>query len=144
MRVALLNPSHLPQVAELERLCFRSPWSENALSVLLGDSGFGLVALTEAGEVTAYLGVMTVLDEGQITNVATHPDHRRKGCAKALLRALFEECCTRGIKELSLEVRESNTAAISLYEKHGFRQAGKRPGFYKNPAEAALVMIAAL
>ena len=141
MSVTVLTAAHLAAVAELERLCFHAPWSENALSILLGDSGFGLVALTDEGNVTAYLGVMTVLDEGQITNVATHPDHRRRGYADALLSALCAECRTRGIAELSLEVRESNAAAIALYEKHGFIQAGKRPGFYKNPTEAALVMV---
>ena len=141
MTVAVLTAAHLPQAAELERLCFHAPWSENALRILLGDSGFGLAALTDEGKVAAYLGVMTVLDEGQITNVATHPDHRRQGYADGLLHALSAECAARGIRELSLEVRESNTAAIALYEKHGFRQVGKRPGFYKNPTEAAWVML---
>ena len=144
MRVTLLTAEHLAAVAELERLSFAASWSEKALGGLLGELGFGLVALDDGGQVAAYLGVLTVLDEGQITNVATHPDRRRQGYANALLEALFSECRTRGLHMLSLEVRESNAPAIALYEKHGFCTAGRRPGFYKNPTEAALVMVADL
>jgi len=82
-----------------------------------------------------------VLDEGQILNVATHPAWRRRGLADALLTALINEAEKKGLLTLSLEVRESNTAAISLYEKHGFAVAGKRPRFYTHPTEAALVML---
>ena len=142
MTVTLLTPAHLPEVAALEALCFHAPWSEQSLRMLCGEQGFGLVCLTEEGRVAAYVGVLTVLDEGQITNVATHPDFRRRGCANAVLTALLDVCRKRDICSLSLEVRESNAPAIALYEKHGFQTAGKRPGFYSHPREAALVMVA--
>ena len=141
MRCRVLLEKDLPQVAELERLCFSAPWSEAALSVLTREGAFGLVCLDECDKVIGYVGVMTVLDEGQITNLATHPAHRRRGVATELLRTLSELGREKGICTLSLEVRESNAPAISLYERHGFFVAGKRRNFYTAPREAALVML---
>ena len=144
MTVQRLAPRHLAGAAELERLSFASPWSEKALELLCREENFGLVLEDENGLVLAYAGVMTVLDEGQFTNVAVHPDHRRRGLGNALLSAVLEEARERGLILLSLEVRESNAAAIALYEKHGFTVAGKRPDFYRSPREAALVMTCTL
>ena len=135
---------HLGAIAALEALCFDEPWSEQSLSLLLGDSAMGLACLNGQGEPVAYVGMMTVLDEGQITNVATHPLYRRRGLADKLISALVRQARDRGLSTLSLEVRESNTAAIALYEKHGFSVAGRRNYFYKNPREHALVMLCRL
>ena len=144
MSITPLAPRHLAGVALLEQLSFAEPWSERALELLCKDENFGLVLEDENGLVLAYAGVMTVLDEGQFTNVAVHPDHRRRGLGNALLSAALEEAKKRGLALLSLEVRESNVAAIALYEKHGFTVAGKRPDFYRSPREAALVMTCTL
>ena len=138
-----ITQEHLKGIAALEALTFAEPWSEKALILLLSDSAVGFTCL--AGECpVAYVGMLTVLDEGQITNVATHPDYRRRGLADALLTTLLQEARRRCLSVVSLEVRESNTAAIALYEKHGFYVAGKRNNFYKNPREHALVMLCEL
>ena len=84
---------------------------------------------------------MTVLDEGQITNIAVSPEHRRRGFGEAVTRALLDYAAERGIVSVSLEVRESNAAAIALYEKLGFERRGVRKGFYRAPTEAAIVMV---
>lgn len=139
MELALITPAHLPQLAELERLAFAIPWSEQSLSLLCGDTAFGFVCL-EQGIVTAYCGMLTVLDEGQITNVATHPDHRRRGYGAAVLAAALGEAKKRGLSFVTLEVRESNVPAIGLYEKLGFETVGHRPRFYRQPVEGALLM----
>ena len=89
----------------------------------------------------AYAGMFTVLDEGQVTNVATDPAFRRQGLADTVLAALLAEARWRALATVSLEVRESNLGAISLYEKHGFAVVGKRNHFYKDPREHALVML---
>ena len=142
MRVEYVRVAHLGYLAEIEALCFPDPWSREALALLVSDKAFGLACIDEETEqVLAYVGVLTVLDEGQILNVATHPAWRRRGLADALLTALINEAEKKGLLTLSLEVRESNTAAIALYEKHGFAVAGKRPRFYTHPTEAALVML---
>lgn len=140
MTVRLLQKEDIPAVAELEKQCFSAPWSEKALEYLTGDDAFGMVCLGEDGTALAYAGITVSLDDGALTNVATAPAARRKGLGEQVLLALMEEARRRGVTRFSLEVRESNFPAIGLYEKLGFTVAGKRPRFYTDPAEAALVM----
>ena len=142
--VSRLRASELRSVAELEALCFSEPWSEESLKLLLGKNGAGFVARDSDGGLVGYVGLVNVLDEGQITNVATHPDHRRKGVATALLKALVDFCAEREIRYLSLEVRVSNEGAIALYEGFGFKNMGRRRNFYRSPTEDAFVMTAEL
>ena len=140
MELLLMRAEHLEDVAELERLCFAEPWSARALELLLGDGAFAFVC-TEDGVAVAYGGMLTVLDEGQITNVAVHPAYRRRGLGRRVLQSMLCEAEKRGLREISLEVRASNQAAITLYEQAGFLRVGRRRNFYKQPVEDALVMI---
>lgn len=137
--IRILGAGDLSGVAEIERLCFFEPWSEKSLELLLKDGNFGVAAI-EDGRVAAYVGVISVPPEGEITNVATHPDFRRRGIAADVLDFLKREAHKRGIDSLFLEVRRSNDAARSLYEKAGFTVIGERKGFYKNPKEDAVLM----
>ena len=139
MNVVKLGSEHIPCVAEIERLCFSSPWSPKSLEMLTGDGGIGFVAICE-GHVVAYGGMMTVLDEGQVTNIATHPDFRRKGAARAVTEALAEYGRKNGVSTIYLEVRISNGAAIALYEGCGFFAVGERKKFYSDPIEDAVIM----
>ena len=143
MRVVRVTRAHLTQIAALEQLCFHAPWSEGALELLCGDTATGFVVL-DGEAVVAYGGMLCVLDEGQITNIATHPDHRRRGLGRAVVKALLDTARTHGLVSISLEVRESNLAAIALYQRLGFVTCGRRPHFYTHPVEAALVMVATL
>ena len=130
------------EVAELERLCFSLPWSEKSLELLLVDKNAGFVVCDgTSGRVVAYGGMVVVLDEGQITNIATHPDFRRQGLGERVVRAIIDYASESGLVSISLEVRESNAAAISLYEKLGFRGVGVRKNFYASPRENGIVMI---
>ena len=108
---------------------------------MLKDTAVGFVCLADDGTPVSYVGMLTVLDEGQIINVATNAAYRRQGLAEALLLALMGEARARALKTLSLEVRRSNLAAICLYQKLGFFIAGERRNFYNDPREDALVMI---
>ena len=135
-----ITKSDLCGAARLEALCFSEPWSENALQMLLSENAVGF-AVKDGQDVLAYGGMMTVLDEGQITNSAVSPEHRRRGFGEAVTRALLDYAKERGIVSVSLEVRESNAAAIALYEKLGFERRGIRKGFYRAPIEAAIVMV---
>ena len=135
-----LQKEHLWAVAELEKLCFSEPWSEKSLELLLGDTGVGVVFL-EGDLVVAYGGMMLAPYEGQITNIATHPSHRRKGYGRAVTDALLQIASEKQLEQVALEVRVSNKSAISLYEGLGFLNVGTRRGFYRNPQEDALVMI---
>ncbi|MBQ9806345.1 MAG: ribosomal protein S18-alanine N-acetyltransferase [Clostridia bacterium] len=131
---------HLAAVAELERSIFAEPWSESALELLLTDSAYGVVCLQD-GKAVAYGGMMIAVDEGQITNIAVRADCRRQGLGRAVLLALESEARARGLEQISLEARVSNTAAIALYESVGFQTEGRRRNFYRHPTEDALVMI---
>ena len=139
MSVERIEKKHLSDVAELERLCFASPWSEQALELLLSDSAFGTVSV-EDGKVCSYASLSLALDEGEILNVATHPSHRQQGHARRALLALIDEAKRRGLVRLTLEVRESNISAQNLYSSLGFEVCGRRKGFYRFPHEDALIM----
>ena len=130
----------IPYLVNIEKACFSEPWSEKSFETLFSGQNLGFVALVD-GVVAAYVGLICVLDEGQITNIATHPDYRRRGLARLLLRALDQYSTENGIVLLSLEVREKNTAARSLYESEGWQNAGLRKNFYMKPTDNAVVMI---
>ena len=136
-----ITEAHLDGVAELEKICFSQPWSKNSLKLLTNDGiGVGMVCSCD-GKICAYGGMMCAIDEGQITNIATHPDYRHRGYGRAIVEALIKYAKNNGLDSISLEVRESNQAAISLYTKLGFKVEGKRKDFYTKPVESALVMI---
>ena len=140
MIIEKMTQIHVQQVALLEKLCFSDPWSEKSVAGELENPlAYWLVAVEE-DMVVGYIGSQTVLDETDMMNVAVHPDHRRKGLAEALVMELEKALKDLGSHSLTLEVRESNEPARKLYEKLGFVQVGKRPRYYRNPREDALIL----
>ena len=140
MIITKMKDDHVSQVAQLEKLCFSDPWSENSVaSELENPLSLWLVAEMD-GAVAGYVGSQTVIDETDMMNIAVHPDHRRQGIAAALIEALIEELKGKGSHCLTLEVRASNESARSLYEKLGFQQAGIRKNYYRNPKEDAIIL----
>ncbi len=132
---------HLPALEALENACFTLPWSRKMLeSQVFSEKNVFLVAEDSEGLLLGYGGFLWVLDEGYVANIATNPDFRRRGVADALLTALKEKAVELSLSFLTLEVRESNKAAISLYEKHGFFPVGLRKNYYEKPREDALLM----
>ena len=130
-------------IVELERLCFAFPLSEeNARSFLLGEHGIAFVCYEDDNneELCAYCGAICVLDEAQVLNVATSPNHRRKGYGRAVTQRLIEAAKCKGVSTITLEVRESNTAAQSLYESLGFYEIGRIKKYYAKPVEDALIL----
>ncbi|MDR1116923.1 MAG: ribosomal protein S18-alanine N-acetyltransferase [Oscillospiraceae bacterium] len=137
-------PEHLDGMAELEQMCFSMPWSRAMLADELFNE-YAVYYVAESGErVAGYIGAHMFLDEGHITNLAVSPDLRRQGIAGGLIDKLMRIAVKSEIKHMSLEVRESNAAAISLYLNKGFKVVGKRPGYYSGPKEDALLMTAEL
>ena len=140
MIITEMTATHVPQVAELEKLCFSDPWSEKSVaSELENKLALWLVAL-DGDTVAGYIGSQTVIDETDMMNVAVHPDYRRQGIAEALVNALVDALKARESHGLTLEVRASNEPAKKLYEKLGFFQVGRRPNYYRNPREDALIL----
>lgn len=138
--VVPFSRAHLADVAELERLCFSSPWSEKALELYLTD-GIAFVAAGADGRALGYGGMLPSGNEGEILNLAVYPDARRQGLGGALLDALLAEAGRRGLALVALEVRVSNLGAIALYRSRGFAVAGVRRRFYTAPVEDAYTMV---
>ena len=141
VRIVPMTADHLDEVAELERVCFTTPWSRNMLAEELDNylSAF-LVALDDNDKVAGYAGLQAVLDEGYITNVAVRPDCRRQGIAGKLLQVFLDFAKGNHLAFWSLEVRASNYDAIALYGSRGFRSVGRRKNYYEHPREDAIIM----
>ena len=141
IKIKVMTAEHIPQVAAIEKLCFgTAAWSENSInSELYSDFSLWLVAEDE-GVVVGYVGSQTVFPETDMMNVAVIPQRRREGIAEVLIDSLIIALKRNHCSSLTLEVRASNVPAISLYEKMGFRQVGRRPNYYRNPKEDALIL----
>jgi len=135
-----MREAHVAAVAEMEKLCFSDPWSENSVRYeLTNPLSYWLVAL-DGDRVAGYVGSQTVLDEADMMNIAVHPDFRRQGIARSMVETLVAELKEKNVRSLTLEVRVSNGPAISLYHQMGFVQVGRRPNYYRNPKEDALIL----
>lgn len=134
-----LERRHIEEIARLERLCFSEPWSaEGILESYMHGTRFFVAE--EAGSLLGYVGISTAAGEGYITNIAVFPEHRRRGIGEALMNRVLEFGAEKSLEFVSLEVRPSNTAAVSLYRKLGFETEGRRRDFYRFPREDALIM----
>ena len=140
IEIVTMTEAHVAQIAQIEKLCFSDPWSENSISSELNSRiSLWFVAL-DGDNIAGYIGSQSVLDEADMMNVAVHPDYRRQSIGEKLVLALAQALKEKGIRDLMLEVRESNVPAIALYEKLGFQQVGCRKNYYRNPKEDALIL----
>ena len=127
------------EAAALDKICFSSPWSADSLIEASGRADSSFLTAFVDGKFAGYAGMLCVLDEGQICNVAVCPAFRRMGVGEALMAAQREIALSRGITVMMLEVRASNSAAQRLYEKLGWEKLGTRKNFYSSPREDALL-----
>lgn len=130
----------LEQVMPIERELFSVPWTETGFFTFLMREGALFLVAEEEGKIQGYCGVIMAADEGDITNVAVSGQYHRRGIGTLLVKELMSQCASMGIRELFLEVRESNEAARKLYEKLGFEEIGVRKLYYQEPAEDAVLM----
>ena len=134
-----LNFNNLHAVAELEKVCFgKNAWSQELLANEIGQENKHYTVIVIDGEVAGYGGFSQVLDEGDIMNIAVFPKFRRQGIASIILDSLFDKAEELGIKSFTLEVRDGNLPAKSLYEKAGFVFCGKRTGYYSDGEDACI------
>lgn len=136
-----MRKKHLDQVIAIERRSFPAPWSKSAFASHLKHPEFAyyLVALAD-DTVIGYTGLFFGGGHGQITNLAVHPDYRKKGIGAMLLWSLIEFSVAKNVLHLSLEVRVTNVAAQNLYRGFGFEVVGTRKGYYQETGEDAYVM----
>ena len=141
MTIARMEEQHIEAVADLEAMCFSTPWTEeNLRSSLANKTDYFFVALDEEEDVIGYIGVSVVADSCFINNIAVYPACRRQGVGTALLKIAIMTADVNSTEFISLEVRESNAAAIALYEALGFEEMGRRKNFYRRPQEDALIL----
>ena len=141
VRIVPMTADHLDEVAELERICFTTPWSRNMLAEELDNpTASFIVAVGDNGQVLGYAGISVIAGEGYIDNVAVREEYRRQGIAQALLDVFLRFGKAHQLAFLTLEVRASNAPAKQLYLKHGFEQVGRRKDYYDAPKEDAIIM----
>lgn len=140
MEFTRMNEAHVVQVAELEKICFSDPWSlRSVTSELTNPLSLWVVAL-DGTTVTGYVGSQSVMGEADMMNLAVAPEYRRQGIGCRLVEKLILLLAEKDVKSLTLEVRASNAPAIDLYGQMGFAEVGRRPGYYRNPKEDALIL----
>lgn len=127
-------------VAKIEKQCFSKPWSVDGIRSELTNENAHFFVATKLGTVCGYIGMHIILDECYIANVAVSPKWQKSRIGYALAQKAVSVAEKKGCRFVSLEVRKSNTPAISLYEKCGFVPMGERKGFYSEPTEDALIM----
>lgn len=141
------------QISSMEKEFFSVPWSEASIGhyAEAGNTIFVVArssqtlpwefedGVREVREVAGYAAVFCAADEGNLVSIGVRPEYREMGIARELLDICYEMASARGVTSIFLEVRESNEAAIGLYETEGFEKTGKRPGFYREPTEDALL-----
>lgn len=138
----LVSSMDIAAIARIERASFGDPWTEESFLELLGIPSAIFLVATKGGEnaVAGYVVAAVASDQAEILNLAVNPSERRSGLGGELLDAAFAALIARGAREVFLEVRESNVAALALYRSRGFGAISRRRNYYRNPVEDALVL----
>lgn len=140
MKIQRLTEQHLDGVLKIENECFSHPWTRESLLQELNNPTSVFFVATEDDEVIGYIGMSTVIDEAYIFNVAVTEGRRKTGIGSALIGEIVTYCKKNGFCFVTLEVRESNQSAISLYSHFGFIKVGERKNYYRDPEENAVLM----
>ena len=140
-RIRVFRPEDIPVLVSItEESSQAANWSRESYEELCTSEGFLAFVSERAGSVSGFVVGRQVAEEGEILNVAVRRKNRRKGEGRALLLTVLEQLHRRGVRRVYLEVRESNETGIAFYEKQGFAKTGRRPGYYREPEEAAVLM----
>ena len=135
-----MTPEDAAGVELVEKASFAVPWSREAFwQEAASERAFYLLVL-EDERIIGYAGTWIILDEAQITNVAIAPEYRGQGIGSQLMKELICQVKARGATAMTLEVLPSNAPAIALYTSFGFRDTGRRPGYYQDNGEDAIIM----
>ena len=132
-----ISPAHIPAVLEIERESFSDPWSENMFAELLASPVAHAYVAESGGEILGFIMFYNIAPELQILNLAVRRSARERQIGSRLIEAVL---ALDNISRATLEVRESNLPAISLYKKFGFKADGTRKDYYERPREDAVLM----
>lgn len=141
VNVRRMTLDDLPAVLELDRLSFSLPWPERSFRFELTDNPASRCWVVEVdGRIAGMVVAWLIMDEAHIATLATHPDFRRQGIARHLLSYTLQQLALEGAQSSALEVRESNLAAQEMYRGFGYQESGRRPRYYKDNNEDAILM----
>ena len=141
LSVAEKNDFDISQISEIEKECFTTPWTKTQIASFFDNKNNSVYVIrTKNYSVIAYCEISFILDEAYISNIAVKKDYRQIGVGGILLKGIIDISKEKGISFISLEVRESNTSALALYNKYGFVQNGVLKNHYTNPKEDACIM----
>jgi ribosomal-protein-alanine N-acetyltransferase len=129
----------IPKIAELEKVCFSDPWTEESFENGMTNPFFRGILFEDKGQVCAYACQFVIFEDSEILNIAVAPSHRRQGLGKKLLAEMEEYAKDNGAERMLLEVREGNAPARTLYKAWGFEEFGVRKNYYED-GENAIVM----
>lgn len=135
-----MQQADVQQVAFLEKQIFSRPWSADSFEKALTYPEQILLVAQEGQAICGYSILFAAADQADVSNIAVDPGCRGKKIGDALMREMLCRAEEKGVKEVFLEVRESNAPAIGLYQKYGFEQIGIRKAYYEAPREDALLM----
>jgi len=141
IKITPMQQEDCEEVFLLFKKCFANAWSYQSILDMFLQPGYSSLVAWKNGEIIGYIGILTVLDEADIINVAVDPDYQRMHIGSDLLNCLLQEADRQGIRKIFLEVRISNHPAIRLYQKGGFSRSGIRKNYYKHPTEDAVIMM---
>ncbi len=130
----------LDQVMEIEEDLFHVPWTREGYFTFLTKENTMFLVVEEKKQILGYCGLLMVLDEGDVTNVAVRRDRQKEGIGNFLMESMIRLAEEQGVNTIHLEVRQSNETAIRLYERLGFTRDGIRRNYYENPVEDAILM----
>jgi len=143
LKLKSLTPDDLGAILELDQACFSGLWTLEGYQRELDSPNSDLLGIFAPHSSTSLLGMgcfWTILEEAHITIVAVHPQYQGQGLGQALIYSLLKTASDRNLERATLEVRASNQAAISLYQKFEFKTAGRRRGYYQDNGEDALIL----
>jgi len=140
IEICEMTESDIEAVSKIEEECFSMPWKPDDFKDMIERDNMTYVVLKIDGQVAGGAGLMCIVGDGDITNVAISEKYRGRGYSKPMMEALIKKGCELGCTAFTLEVRVSNEPAIRLYKSLGFTEEGIRPGFYEKPREDALIM----
>lgn len=139
--IRAMTRQDIPRISVLEQELFPDPWSENAFDEALAADDWRSLVAVDDGEIIGYACYLIIDVESHLTNIAVVESYRRKSVAKQLLVHILRVVKEAECEYILLEVRPTNTGAIAFYRRHGFHQLYRRPNYYRNPVEDALVMV---
>jgi len=140
IEISLMSQEHIDGIEKIEKECFSTPWSRASIESELDNPNALFLVAADSSEVLGYIGCILVCGEANITNIAVLAKARRQKIGSRLIKKLISALNEKGAELIFLEVRKSNQAAISLYQKFNFEIAGERKNFYREPCEDAYIM----